>query len=156
MRTGASVAIFIMCMGLCAAVGCSKGTYSTFPMDTSAITSPHEFVIGVNRFECASEAVVGDTLHLRFWGLIGSDGCSEFSHFSTERDSFRVDVTVMGVAQPLGGGCPEVIVMLGGRELDIYPLYEGDMVVVVHGPGESALVDTVRVSRVSSGGARSN
>jgi len=40
--------------------------------------------------------------------------------------------------------------------LDIYPLYEGYMVVVVHGPGESALMDTVRVSRVSSGGARAN
>ncbi len=155
MKTGASVAIFVMCMGLCAAVGCSRGTYSTFPMDMSAITSPHEFVIGVNRFECASEAVVGDTLHLRFWGLVGSDGCHEFSHFSTKRDSHQVDITVLGVARPLGI-CPEVIVMLGGRELDIYPLYEGDMVVVVHGPGESALMDTVRVSRVSSWGARAN
>jgi len=61
MRIGASVAIFVMCMGLCAAVGCSKGSYTTHPIDMSAITSPHEFVIGVTRFECASEAVVGDT-----------------------------------------------------------------------------------------------
>ena len=155
MRTGASVAISVVCMGLLAAAGCSKGAYTTFPADMSTIMSEHEFVIRVNRLECAPEATVGDTLRLRFWGQVGSDGCHEFSHFSTERDSHRVDITVLGIVRPMAM-CPEVMVMLAGRELEIYPLYEGDMTVVVHRPGESALVDTVRVSRVDLGGARAN
>ena len=155
MRTGASVAIFVVCMGLLATAGCSKGAYTTFPVDMSTIMSEHEFLIRVNRLECAPEATVGDTLRLRFWGQVGSDGCHEFSHFSTERDSHRVDITVLGIVRPMSM-CPEVMVMLAGRELEIYPLYEGDLTVVVHRPGESALVDTVRVSRVYLGGARAN
>ena len=151
MRTGASVAIFVACMGLFAAAVCSMGAYATFPVDMSTIMSQHEFVIRMSRVECAPEATVGDTLRLRFWGQVGSDGCLEFSHFSTERDSHRVDITVLGIVRPMAI-CPEVMVMLGGRELEIYPLYEGDMTVVVHRPGESALVDTVCVRRVDLGG----
>jgi len=116
--------------------------------------SPQLFQIRVDRLECARGATVGDTLHLRFWGLVGSDGCHEL-HFRTERDSFSVDVAVMGVVQPMTG-CPEVIVMLGGQELTVHPLYEGDLTVVVHQPGGSVLVDTVHVTRSSLRDTRAN
>jgi len=156
MRAAASIIVFALCIAFLGALGCSRGEFTTHPIDMSGtVMSERTFVIGVNRLECADEATVGDTLRLRFWGLVGSDGCHEFSHFSTERDSHQVDITVMGSVQPLGG-CPEVMVMLGGAELDVYPLYEGDLTVVVHQPGETALVETVHVAGASAGGARSD
>ena len=151
MRTRVFTIVFTLGVVLLSALGCSKGSFSTFPIDMSGtVMSPQLFQIGIERVECAHEAVVGDTLHLRFWGLIGSDGCHEFAHFRTERDSFSVDVAVMGVVQPMTG-CPEVIVMLGGQELSVHPLYEGDLTVVVHQPGGSVLVDTVHVTRSNGG-----
>ena len=150
MRAGVLATIFAAGLALLGALACSRGSFSTYPIDMSAAMSPQLFQIRVDRLECAREAAVGDTLHLRFWGLVGSDGCHEFAHFRTERDSFSVDVAVMGVVQPMAG-CPEVIVMLGGQELSIHPLYEGDLTVVVHQPGGSVLVDTVHVTRSNGG-----
>ncbi len=151
------VAIVALGSALIGLLGCGRGEFAVFPIDMAgtAAMSPQLFQIGIDRLDCADEAAVGDTLSLRFWGLVGSDGCHEFAHFITERDSHRLDVTVMGVVQPLGG-CPEVMVMLGGEELQVYPLYKGDLTVVVHQPGGSVLVDTVRVSEISMGGARAN
>ena len=151
------VATITLCCALIGVLGCSGGEFEVFPIDMAgtAAMSPRLFHIGIDRLDCANEAVVGDTLSLRFWGLVGSDGCHEFAHFITEREPHRLDVTVMGVVQSLGG-CPEVMVMLGGEELQVHPLHEGDLEVVVHQPGGSVLVDTVRVSEPSVGGARAN
>lgn len=103
-----------------------------------------EYTIRVERFDCPDQIAEDDTLRLQFWGTVGADGCHAFSRFDVQRDSNRVEVRVLGVVQP-ELGCPEVIVPLFGEELEIHPLAQGELVITVPRPGESALVDTVRI-----------
>ena len=71
MRAGVLATIFAAGLALLGALACSRGSFSTYPIDMSAAMSPQLFQIRVDRLECAREAAVGDTLHLRFWGLVG-------------------------------------------------------------------------------------
>ncbi|HYW68223.1 MAG TPA: hypothetical protein VE960_01340 [bacterium] len=95
-------------------------------------------------YEPATPAV-GDTLILRFWGLIGLDTCERFSHFETVRDSqWLLYVEAWGV-QTHETVCGDAVQYLQDERLRVSPLYAGPFIVWVQQPNGLSLVDTVDI-----------
>ncbi len=95
-------------------------------------------------YEPATPAV-GDTLVLRFWGLIGLDTCERFSHFETVRDSqWLLYVEAWGV-QTHETVCGDAMQYLQDERLRVSPLYAGPLIVWVQQPSGLSLVDTVDI-----------
>lgn len=94
-------------------------------------------------YEPATPAV-GDTLELRFWGLIGLDTCKRFSHFDTIRDSQFLYVEAWGV-RTHEQMCGDALQYLQHEVLRVSPLYAGQFVVWVQQPSGQSLVDTVDI-----------
>lgn len=106
---------------------------------------PEAFRIRIDTLGFApAQPSAGDTLRLLLWGTVGHNTCYGFTHFSTTRDSFQIDVIAWG-EHSCGQACGEAMVYLRGEELPVFPVYEGDLLVVVHQPGGAVLVDTVAV-----------
>ena len=96
-------------------------------------------------YEPATPAV-GDTLILRFWGLIGLDTCERFSHFETIRDSQLLYVEAWGV-QTYETMCGDALQYLQDERLRVSPLYAGPFIVWVQQPNGLSLVDTVDIQQ---------
>ena len=95
-------------------------------------------------YEPATPAV-GDTLILRFWGLIGYDTCERFSHFETVRDSqWLLYVEAWGV-DTYETTCGDTLQYLQDERLRVSPLYAGPFIVWVQQPSGLSLVDTVDI-----------
>ena len=95
-------------------------------------------------YEPATPAV-GDTLILRFWGLIGLDTCERFSHFETVRDSqWLLYVEAWGV-HTHETVCGDAMQYLQDERLRVSPLYAGPFIVWVQQPNGLSLVDTVDI-----------
>ena len=95
-------------------------------------------------YEPATPAV-GDTLILRFWGLIGYNTCERFSHFETVRDSqWLLYVEAWGV-QTHETTCGDALQYLQDERLLVSPLYAGPFIVWVQQPNGLSFVDTVDI-----------
>ena len=100
------------------------------------------------------QPTAGDTLHVQFWGTVGTSTCYGFTHFEVTRQPFRVDVTAWG-EHSCGFTCGDMMIYLRGEDLALFPLYEGELKIVVHQPGGEVLADSVVV--IAAGlGARPN
>ncbi len=119
-------------------------------------TPPELFTIRIDSLRYSPEAVVGDTLIVEFWGYIGPSTCYQFFGFHALRDSFELDVTAVGAVDYTAHVCGPALQYLRGEELEVFPLYEGDLILVVQQPDSSALVETVRIAGRGLGGARPN
>jgi hypothetical protein len=86
----------------------------------------------------------GDTLHLRFWGFVGPNWCHSFVGLVATRDSFRLDVT--GWAYDSRAElCAPAIRRFRDEPLDVFPVFAGKLLIVMHQPRGPALTDTITV-----------
>jgi hypothetical protein len=96
----------------------------------------------------------GDILQLKFWGVAGPNCCHSFLRLVASRDSFRLDVT--GWAHKPRGQfvCCGAVKQFRGEPLDVFPVFAGDLIVVMHQWDGSALIDTVAVLPAEIAGMR--
>ncbi len=147
--------IRVVCAALALAVlatlaGCSEWSPFRPP------TPPDLFVIRIDSLRYSPVPAAGDTLLVGFWGYIGPNTCYEFFGFYVHRDSFALDMTVHGIRHHASPACGPTLQYLDWEEMEVFPLYEGDLILVVHQPDETTLVDTVHVAARALGGARPN
>jgi hypothetical protein len=96
----------------------------------------------------------GDILRLKFWGVAGPDCCHSFLRLVATRDSFRLDVTGWAY-EPRGQlVCCAAVKQFRGEPLDVFPVFAGDLIVVMHQQNGSALVDTVTILPAEMAGVR--
>jgi hypothetical protein len=97
-----------------------------------------------------AQPAAGDTVYVLFWGLVGTSTCYSFTHFAATRDSFQLDVTAWG-EHSCDSPCGFTMIYLEAEELSVFPVFAGDLRVVVHQPDGGVLVDTVTVHSERSG-----
>lgn len=102
------------------------------------------FVVRVDSIQTPPAVGVGDTMKVRFWGVIGNNACYSFSHFEVQRDSLRATVTVWGKHIP-AEVCAAVMVELDGRVLPLVPQKKGTLTLNIRQPDGTALTRTVVV-----------
>ena len=112
--------------------------------DQGVENAPTQFVVRVDSIAHTSFAASNDTIAVRFFGTIGSDGCFSFSHFETTRQPLQLDVTVWG-QRSTASACPAVMVYLDGREYKFFLGEMGWFKINVHQPDGSVVKDSIIV-----------
>jgi hypothetical protein len=142
-RTNSTPALVTLCLCVLVvallAVSCS---------DSSLCPEPevHVFTVRIDSLQIEPGAPCeGDTLTLRFFGLLGDCGSERFTGFETYRDTFQLDVTVWA-ERPSIAPCFWEDTYLEGEPLQLCPVHAGELLVIVHQPDGPALVRVIEVS----------
>jgi len=106
--------------------------------------SSFNYKVHVDSIQVASQINLGDTLVVRFFGTIASDGCSSFSHFEALIGTQGIDLTVWAKRQE-AAACPSVMVYLDGREFKWVVNSPGPLPITIHQPDGSTFQRTVLV-----------
>lgn len=107
-------------------------------------TDPVIFQVKVDSLAHAATITLGDTADMKFFGVIGNDGCYSFSHFLVIRQPASVDFAVWGKRSP-ANACPAVMVYLNGNTYRYIPSQRGMLQISVHQPDGSMLKDSLLV-----------
>jgi len=103
-----------------------------------------EFTVKVDSITHSQFGAVGDSIRIKLYGTIGSDGCFSFYRFDEINEPLRLDLTVKGVRQ-LSSVCPAVMVYLNGKEYIIITTQQGLYSINIHQPDESVLRDSILI-----------
>lgn len=104
-----------------------------------------QYKIKVDQITHPDTISVSDTLILKFDGTVGGDGCHSFSHFEVHKKTNEVKLTLWGRKPGYPTVCPQVIVLLDGKEYKTVVNSPGFFLVKVIQPDNSLLVDSVYV-----------
>ncbi|MEX1274906.1 MAG: hypothetical protein WEE20_03180 [Bacteroidota bacterium] len=107
-------------------------------------TDPVMFQIKVDSLSHAPTVTLGDTADIKFFGVVGTDGCHSFSHFLVIRQPAAVNFVVWG-KRSLADACPAVMVYLEGNTYRYVPSQRGMLLIAVHQPDGSLLKDSLVV-----------
>lgn len=91
------------------------------------------FIVKIDSLYTSDIISNNDTLIIKLWGFIGTNGCYSLSHYKTEKTDDQFDLTVWSKYTP-AKICPDVIVELRGEEYKILPPYRDPFTVVIHQP----------------------
>ena len=100
--------------------------------------------IQVDSIAAPDSIILGGTIKLQFYGVVGTDGCHSFSHFEAQEDPYQLILTLWGQREQ-ADACPTVMVYLDGKEYLVTPLQRGLYTVTVNQPDLSFLHRTIFV-----------
>jgi len=102
--------------------------------------------ISVDSIQVPENVQAGDSFEIRFYGLVGTDGCHQFSRFDTEMNSAMLSVELWG-RRTTGENiaCPHVMVYLEGRALELTVDQPGEYMLEVRQPDGNPLEREIQV-----------
>lgn len=103
---------------------------------------PVQFIVKVDSISHSSFAAATDTVTIRLFGIVGSDGCHSFSRFEDWRQPMQLDLTVWG-HRSLANVCPAVMVYLDGKEYKFVSTQQGRFSINIHQPDGNVLRDSI-------------
>lgn len=109
-----------------------------------------EFLIHVDSITHPDTVAARQKFAIRFYGNIGSDGCSQFLRFETESQADQLRVWTVGVRNTdPQQACPEYVPMLDGAALSVVAPDSGYLHVSVINPGLGKILKSKVVIRTS-------
>lgn len=87
-------------------------------------------------------AALGDTIEIKLYGTIGTDGCSSFLRLDETKQPLKLDVTAWG-QRVSSDACPAVMVYLDGKETKAVATQMGWYSINIHQPDGSILRDSI-------------
>ena len=123
---------FLLAAALTALSSCSK---TTEPMVSY-------FVVQVDSISVPDSISRSDTLQIKLYGAIGSNGNYSFDRYEATRDSFNLHLTVWGKYVD-NDVAAMVMVLLDGAEYPVYPVYPNKFKIFIRQPDSSVLSDSV-------------
>ena len=103
-----------------------------------------QYMVKVDSLFRTAFGATGDTLTLKLYGTIGSDGCCSFSRFDETKQPLRLDLSVWG-QRSSADACPAVMVYLNGKEYRVIATQQGWYSINIHQPGGSLLIDSILI-----------
>lgn len=104
------------------------------------------FLIQVDSIHVPESIVLGDTIDISFFGLIGLNGCYYFSHFEEFEADNSIEIEARGGHTP-GQFCTDEVIMLDGRTHHYSPETPGTKMIRVLRPEGGPLEQTVEVEQ---------
>ncbi|MDD8018516.1 MAG: hypothetical protein PHP42_09105 [Bacteroidota bacterium] len=101
-----------------------------------------QFIVKVDSIAKTPFAALGDTIEIKLYGTIGTDGCSSFLRLDETKQPLRVDVTAWG-QRVSSGVCPDVMVYLDSKETKAIATQMGLYSINIHQPDGSVLRDSL-------------
>jgi len=117
-------------------------------LNSCAVVPDNGFVnfrINVDSTSYPENILIGDTLIIKLYGTVGTDGCSQFSNFESAEEPLKLDLTIWGKREDQAA-CPAVMVYLNGLEYKTISGKVGVYKINIHQPDGSILRDSVIVN----------
>jgi hypothetical protein len=111
---------------------------------TDANSGSDIFIIKVDSIRLPRAVMLGDTLNIRFYGTIGSNGNYSFDRFESSMENTTLNVTAWGKVVH-NDVATQVMVYLDGKTYAFVPTRTGAYRISIHQPDASTLEDTVLV-----------
>ncbi|MBI2429478.1 MAG: hypothetical protein HYV29_11920 [Ignavibacteriales bacterium] len=111
---------------------------------TEPSREPFLFAVQVDSIAHAPSVLLNDTIIIKLYGTIGTNGCYSFSYFDDKLQPQRLDLTVVG-ERSASTVCTDVVVYLDGKEYRCVALQNGWFSINIRQPDESRLRDSVFV-----------
>lgn len=103
------------------------------------------FVIEIDSVEVPDNVTANTPFVLRFYGLVGTDGCYQFSHFRQQVYDNVVLVTSIGTHKSGAVDCPAVMVYLEGEPLTLTLNEPGKYLLTVQQPDNQIMETEIGV-----------
>jgi hypothetical protein len=103
------------------------------------------FKIKVDKISIPDTISSSDTLTLKFWGLVGTDGFHKFEEFETKLIGNDLHITLWGTKPNFETACPTVMVYLDGKEFKTTINQSGNYRIIIHQPDNSLLIESLVV-----------
>ena len=111
---------------------------------TEPSREPFLFIVQVDSIFHPPSVALNDTIVIRFYGTIGTNGCYSFSYFDDKLQPLQIDLTVVG-ERNASTVCADVMVYLDGKEYRCVATQKGWFSINIRQPDESRLRDSVLV-----------
>ncbi len=130
------VVFILMVLTVFSIWGCS-------PKNT-VVPNYNEFIMQIDSIQHPSSVFLGSNLPIKFYGMIGPNGCYTFSRFSPSLKNKTINITVYG-KQEESTSCGTTTSYLNGGTLTVTHLDTGRYVIHVSQPAPPDIYDTVHV-----------
>ena len=102
--------------------------------------------IAVDSIQVPENIRAGEPFEIRFYGVVGTDGCHQFSRFDTKMNAAMLSVELWG-RRATGEiiFCPDVMVYLEGRTLELTVDQPGEYILEVRQPDGDPLEKDIQV-----------
>ncbi len=101
-----------------------------------------QFIVMIDSMQHTPFGALGDTISIKLYGMIGTDGCSSFLRLDENRKPGGIDLTVWG-ERVYASACPAVIVYLNGKEVRTVMTQMGWFTMTVRQPNGTMLKDSI-------------
>jgi len=103
-----------------------------------------EYIIYIDSIVHPDTINLGDDLNIKFYGVIGENGCYEFDRFIPVYTAGELSITTYGL-HTFSDMCTEAIVMLNGQILMVSDIAAGNFTIKAIQSEDSTIVHTVFV-----------
>jgi len=104
-----------------------------------------EYTIQIDSIKHLDTIAAGETLEIKFYGLVGETDCYSFYKFNINFDQDKIYATAIGLNSE-SEDCKDGNVMLEGESANIYSLSEGNYTIIVNQPRDNKIESSVYVS----------
>jgi len=126
------------------AVALSLLMFSWSGCDSNKGPDTEEFIIQIDSIVHADTITVGETLSIKFYGIVGPNGCYAFDRLMPEYTDGELATTALGI-QTFQDLCPDQEVYMNGSELVVSDIPAGTLIVKALQPDGSAITQQVFV-----------
>lgn len=130
------VAELVLVLGVSVLMGCEEEPgpeYSFYRIHVDSIQAP-------SRVEAAQP------FKIKFYGVVGTDGCHQFSRFDTVKNPVKITVELWGrSATGKAIMCPDVMVFLEGRELELTIEQPGNYQLEIRQPDGNHMIKNIQI-----------
>lgn len=102
------------------------------------------YVIQVDSIIHPDTITAGDTLKIKFYGLVGENSCYQFAQWNNEFDVDLIQLTAMGLHY-LNRDCYQGITYLDGAEYKLLGVPAGDYTIKIVQPNDSTMNSPLHV-----------
>jgi len=102
------------------------------------------YVIQVDSIIHPDTIMVGDTLKIKFYGLVGENSCYQFAQWSNEFGIDYIQLTAMGLHY-LNRNCVDGVTYLNGAEYKLFGVPAGDYTIKIVQPNDSTMNSPLHV-----------
>lgn len=116
---------------------------------TSSDNEIETFLIKLDNYRLPDEALDQEPFKItRVYAIIGENSCYSFYAFDTIKTHNKIDIWFRGIYDTTYG-CEPVDVILNYEDFTINPPFSDPFVVNIHQPGDTVLVDTIKIKYMS-------
>ena len=95
------------------------------------------FLIYIDSIKLPNNIPVNTSFDIFFYGIVGTDGCSKFYCFKTEKSNNEILIEALGKKEIKDGICPSVMIYLNEEKLNFLIEETGDYLIKIKQPDNS-------------------